>query len=110
MAAIGVPQGAISLALGVSEPTLRKYFGEELATGRIKTIAKVADSLVRQALAGNITAAIFFLKTQGGWKETDRLELSGRDGGPLLSASVDPTKLSAATLQELLDARRPRIE
>lgn len=70
MAAIGIPQTAISEALEISEPTLRKYFKQELQTGRTRTITKVADSLVRQALAGNITAAIFYLKTQAGWKET----------------------------------------
>lgn len=39
--------------------------------GKADTIAAVARSLVFQALGGNITAAIFFLKCQGGWRETD---------------------------------------
>lgn len=75
MAAIGLPQDQIAAALEISPPTLRKHFKLELATGRTRTITKVADSLVRQALAGNITAAIFYLKTQAGWKESQRVEV-----------------------------------
>jgi DNA-binding CsgD family transcriptional regulator len=77
MASIGLPQAAIAEALGVTPKTLRKHFKRELATGRTRTIAKVADALVRQALAGNITAMIFYLKTQAGWRETQRIEHSG---------------------------------
>lgn len=83
MASIGVPQAAIASALGVAEKTLRERFRDELDNGKVKTITKVADSLVRQALAGNITAIIFYLKTQAGWKETDRREITGPDGGPV---------------------------
>lgn len=51
--------------------------------GRARAVGAVAQSLIAKARAGNITAMIFFLKTQGGWRETDRLELSGVDGGPI---------------------------
>jgi len=83
MAAVGIVHDEIAAALGISDETLRKYFGDELATGKTRTLAKVADSLVRQALAGNMTAAIFYLKTQGGWRETSAVELSAPGGGPL---------------------------
>ena len=101
MASIGIPQKSIALALTISEPTLLKNFSEELKTGRVRTIAKVADSLVRQALAGNMTAAIFYLKTQAGWKESQAIEISG--GG---TVNLDVRKMSAVTLKEILDARR----
>jgi Glu-tRNA(Gln) amidotransferase subunit E-like FAD-binding protein len=77
MASIGLPQDAIAEALQITAKTLRKHFKHQLATGKTRTIAKVADALVRQALAGNITAMIFFLKTQAGWKETQKVEHSG---------------------------------
>jgi hypothetical protein len=32
---------------------------------------------------GNITAMIFFLKTQAGWKETITQEHTGKDGQPI---------------------------
>jgi hypothetical protein len=51
--------------------------------GHAKAIGAVANGLVKQAMEGNITAAIFFLKTKGGWKETNGLEVTGLDGGPI---------------------------
>lgn len=92
MAGIGIPQEDIAAAIGITRATLRKHFREELDTGRVRTITKVADSLVRQALAGNMTAAIFYLKTQAGWTETSRLEHSGK---------IDVSKLSDEQLEAL---------
>lgn len=41
--------------------------------GRGKAIAGVGSNLITQARNGNVTAAIFYLKTQAGWKE-DHIE------------------------------------
>lgn len=43
--------------------------------GRANAIGAVAKSLIQQARDGNLTAQIFFLKTQGGWKENNQLEI-----------------------------------
>lgn len=48
--------------------------------GHAKAIGSVAQGLIKQAMEGNMTAAIFYLKTKGGWKETSGIELSGVDG------------------------------
>ena len=39
--------------------------------GKASAIANVAKGLVQQAIEGNMTAAIFYLKTQAGWRETE---------------------------------------
>lgn len=63
--------------LEISSRTLRRRLADDprvLASykkGKGDTIAAVARSLIFQALGGNTTAAIFFLKTQAGWRETD---------------------------------------
>jgi hypothetical protein len=49
-----------------------------------RAVANVANNLVMQAQNGNTTAAIFYLKTQAGWKETERHELVGADDEPLV--------------------------
>jgi hypothetical protein len=59
--------------VGVSEPTLRKHYAEELANGKAKMLARVVNNLysnatqTRDMKAAN-TAAIFILK-QHGWRD-----------------------------------------
>lgn len=48
--------------------------------GKAQAIGTVAQNLIQQARDGNASAAMFFLKTQAGWKETQRVEGAG-DGG-----------------------------
>jgi hypothetical protein len=72
MAAYGVPQVEIARSIGVSAPTLRLYYAQELATGGTEAIAKVAESLFRKALGTtpqSVTAAIFWLKCRAGWRD-----------------------------------------
>ena len=56
---------------------------------KAKAIGKVAQGLVQKALAGDTTSAIFFLKTQARWRETDRLEVTGLDGAPIEFARIE---------------------
>ena len=48
--------------------------------GRAEIIGKVAESLVQDALDGDTTSRIFFLKTQGGWRETTKVDHTSSDG------------------------------
>ncbi|WP_310625789.1 hypothetical protein [Limnohabitans sp.] len=81
----------------ISEPTLKKYFKKEIEHGRLKANFKVANALYKNAVEeGNTTAQIFWLKTQGGWREPQRVELTGKDGAPLI-----PTKLDDMTDEQL---------
>ena len=73
MAGYGVPELSIPRVVGIDAKTLRKHYREELDTGQIKATAKVAESLFRKATtdgAQSVTAAIFWLKTRGGWRES----------------------------------------
>lgn len=86
MAAGGFQQLAIAQALGISDNTLRKYFAEELEAGGSKAHAMVVGNLYRQATKDDpraTPAAIFWAKTRLGWKDTNAVELSGPDGGPI---------------------------
>lgn len=51
--------------------------------GKAKAIAKVAHGCLAAALSGSAADRFFYLKTQAGWRETNRTELTGKDGGPL---------------------------
>jgi hypothetical protein len=73
MAAYGVPEINIANVVGIDPKTLRKHYRDELDNGQVKATAKVAESLFRKATSEgpqSVTAAIFWLKTRGGWRET----------------------------------------
>ena len=71
LASFGVTSNAIAAHLGISQPTLRKYYRPELDTGAVAANAKVAGTLYKLATSGNVTAAIFWLKCRARWHEKD---------------------------------------
>ena len=84
MSSYSAPQKAIAMALAIDENTLRKYYRAELDHGSDITNGKVSETLYRMAVSGRVPAATFFwLKTRAGWREIDRLEITGKDGGPI---------------------------
>jgi hypothetical protein len=62
----GDGNAAIARAIGISEPTLYRYYKQELTTAHADLKARMGAALVRQALAGNINALKFWLATHGG--------------------------------------------
>ena len=46
---------------------------ERYKRGKAKAIAHVARGLLQRARDGDTVSSIFYLKTQAGWRETDRL-------------------------------------
>jgi len=83
LAVAGVPQRLIAQIIKISEPTLRKHFREELDTSKARANAVISQALFKNAKDGNVTAQIFWLKTQAGWRETNYHELTGKDGDKL---------------------------
>ena len=76
LSAAGTRQDDIGIYLGITRQTLEKYYKEEIKTGNIKANVTVANTLYNQAISGNTTAAIFWLKTRAGWRETQKVEMS----------------------------------
>jgi len=75
MAAMGIPHEQIGRKISIRSPkTLRKYFRDELNQGSTEATYNVAQSLYKMATDGNATAAIFWLKTRGKWKEQPTLD------------------------------------
>ncbi len=73
-------QDQIADYLGISQSTFRaiRQRDAEVAAcykrGKAKAIAHVANGLLQKARAGDTTCAIFYLKTQAGWRETVPVE------------------------------------
>lgn len=75
----------------ITKKTLYDKFREELDAGLAKANALVAQSLFRKATGNgpqNVTAAIFWLKTKARWKESQQVEISGPDGGPVATTNM----------------------
>ena len=47
---------------------------ERYKKGKAKAIGSVAQGLLQQARDGNTAAAMFYLKTQAGWRETQNID------------------------------------
>ena len=73
-AGFGFTQEKIAALIGITKPTLEKHFREELDRGMAVTQFKVGNSLVENALAGNVAAQIWYTKSRMGWKETQVVE------------------------------------
>lgn len=57
--------------------------GERYKRGKAKAIEEVATSLIMKARNGDSACMMFYLKTQAGWRETNRTEVTGADGADL---------------------------
>ncbi len=92
MVVCGIPREQIAQAIGITRPTLDKYFKPELELGDTKVKLNVGSFIVNSILGrdGGITdeksrttLAIFFAKTRMHWKETLRHE-GVKDGAPII--------------------------
>ena len=85
MVRCGIAQSDIARAIGVSLPTLHKYFRDDLDNGMAHANAKVANALFATACGkgrGAVVAQIFWLKARAGWKEKQLLEHANTEGQP----------------------------
>lgn len=68
----------------ISVDTLKKYFAEDYEEGKAEAASQVARTAFQMAVSGETPAmTMFWLKTQLGWRETQHLEHTGKDGAPL---------------------------
>jgi len=84
LSAVGITHEDIASKIEISSDTLVKYYKKELSDGRIDANATIGKGLFEQAKNGNTAAAMFWLKTRAGWKETQKLEMTGEDGSPIV--------------------------
>ncbi len=75
---------------------------ERYKKGKAKAIGAIAQSLITKARAGDTASMIFYLKTQAGWRETDRHE-------HVAAVAVADADKSSARLVEYLDSIAVRL-
>lgn len=106
----GLPRVAIAKVMKMSNGSLYNYFREELEHGDEILGGKLASTLVQKALDGDKASLFFVMKTKYGYRETNRYEHTGVDGGPIQSEhahlsvrTIDPSKLSPQTRMAILE-------
>lgn len=104
-------QDQISDYLGIGRTTFQSMIerdpeiSERYKRGKAKAVGLVAQGLLQKARSGDTTSAIFYLKTQAGWRETQKIEHTGADGAPIQVETLDVSKISTEALAEIMAAR-----
>jgi hypothetical protein len=94
-ARLGLPQKMIAAQIGISPSTLTRHYPDELERGSADGIEKVAGALQQLALGDpangvppHPASCMFIMKCRAGWRETNRTEITGPDGNPLITAGA----------------------
>lgn len=83
MAQYGVSQDAMEDILGISAETIRNLYDKQWRKGKSSANAKIAQSLYAKASDGDTACMMFWLKTQAGWRETNKVEVDAKVSGTL---------------------------
>lgn len=105
LSGLGIPQTQIKLLVrpgGIALETLLEHFREDLDIGKAEANTKMARSLFSKGMKGDVASMIWWTKTQMRWSETQKLEVTGANGGPM--QTVDLSKVSTEALLELSKA------
>ena len=76
LASFGLTLDQVALALGIAQSTLyakkaeNTEFSEAIKRGQAKGIHAVANKLFDNAMGGNVTAQLFYLKARAQWRDT----------------------------------------
>lgn len=88
MSGYGVPQPMIAGVFDICENTLKKHYARELALGKGLACASIGQRIYQRAFEdGDVTALIWYTKTQMGWTDKTQVDHTSSDGS-LLSPTV----------------------
>ena len=109
MAGCGLTLEQIAYCLDISDDTLQRRFQERpevkraYKVGKAKAIRAVTNTVYLKAVAGEGAFPFFYLKTQANWRETNRMEVTGADGGPI------ETRVDGPSAADWLDTEVDRL-
>lgn len=73
LTAFGITQEKIARRLNICIDTLALHYRDELDNGKTDAVLAVGKSLYSKAVEqDDLGAQVFYLKTQGGWREKDK--------------------------------------
>lgn len=88
----------------INKRTLQRHCQNDYDSGSVELEYGISMTLAEKALDGNVTAGIYIDKTRFGWKETSKTELTGENGGPIVSEAKTTTQLSPEQIAALVRA------
>ena len=99
----GLPYEQIAAQIrgGVSIDTIQRHFRPEITVGQAEANQKIAQCLFNKAIGGDTTALIWWTKSRMRWSETQKHELTGKDGAPIAVSAVDFRGLSDDELEQM---------
>lgn len=86
LASYNLSVAEIGAVLGCSADTLQRRYAAPMAEGRLLGNFSLKRKQMEMALAGNPTMLVWLGKQNLG--QSDKREMTGKDGGPLLTVSV----------------------
>ena len=91
LAGYGMNQDHIASLIrdGINKETLAKYFHTELVTGKALVNAEVGQLYINKIRSGDTAALIWWTKSQMGWSEKQRHEITGPDGEPIQFSRIE---------------------
>lgn len=113
MSAYGVPIERLADYFGVSKQTFElamkksDAMHQAILKGRAKGLSNVAQTAYEMAMSKRQPAmTIFYLKTRGGWRETQRVEHTGADGKPIETNAFVSTDQLARMAEAVLKKKK----
>ncbi|WP_427144035.1 hypothetical protein ACQCLI_12610 [Pseudomonas nitroreducens] len=80
LAGYGLTWDQIVSVLKLNKRTLQRHCQEDYDNGKNVAIGMAAGQLYKKVMSGHPASIFFYLKTQAGWKETNKTELTGENG------------------------------
>lgn len=110
MSGLGMPSDQMAAIFSISKDTLERAIKRQpdaraaLEKGRAMASTNVRQTAYKMATSGNNPSmTMFWLKTREGFRETDRLEVTGADGSALVKSDIsrDEIEKELAKLRSL---------
>ena len=77
---VGTPVKQIASVVNLDVKTLKKHYAYEIENAKAIRIQEVGGVLLNLCMRGNLNAIQFYLKSQAGWSETERVDHTSSDG------------------------------
>ena len=114
---MGMTLEQTSELIGIDTATLVKHYKKDLENSAAHLNFNVSQNLYRLAMGSDraaVTASMFWLKCRAGWREVQRVEHTGPDGGPIQHQvsveTIDPRDLTQEEREQLMDILHGAME